>query len=50
MRFRLRKYSADDHEAIPALFYETVHAVCRRDYTEEQLNAWALAEIDATLV
>ncbi len=29
-----------------ALFYDTVHTVCARDYTEEQLCAWAPKEAD----
>lgn len=27
--------------AIHQLFYDTVHRVCKNDYTEAQLNAWA---------
>ena len=31
------------------LFYETVHTVCRSDYTKEQLEAWAPKNIDESL-
>lgn len=39
--FHLRPYEEKDLEEILGLFYGTVHQVCRRDYTEEQLWAWA---------
>lgn len=29
-----------------ALFYDTVHSVNARDYTAEQLDAWATGEVD----
>ena len=32
--------------ALAALFYETVHAVNARDYTPQQLDAWATGEVD----
>lgn len=28
------------------LFYQTVHSVCAKDYTQEQLDAWASGTID----
>ena len=40
-KIEIRKYRAEDLEALSRLFYETVHAVNARDYTEEQLAAWA---------
>lgn len=43
---KIRKYTASDCEALLKLFYETVHAVNSRDYTEEQLDAWAPADTD----
>lgn len=39
--FSLRPYEEGDLEKILGLFYDTVHQVCRRDYTKEQLRAWA---------
>ncbi len=41
----LRKYRAEDCESLAELFYRTVHSVNARDYTEEQLNAWATGEV-----
>jgi putative acetyltransferase len=38
---RIRSYEAGDAPALARLFYETVHAVNRGDYSPEQLQAWA---------
>lgn len=43
---KIRKYRQSDCKEIAALFYHTVHTVNAKDYTEEQLNAWASAQID----
>lgn len=37
----LRSYRPSDCPALARLFCETVHEVCRGDYTPEQLDAWA---------
>lgn len=42
----IRKYRPGDCEALAELFYGTVHTVCRRDYTQEQVDAWATGEVD----
>ena len=42
----LRNYCASDAAQLALLFYETVHAVNARDYTPEQLRAWAAGEVD----
>lgn len=42
----LRAYTSADAEETAHLFYETVHAVNRRDYTEGQLWAWAPGRMD----
>lgn len=40
--FVVRAYAeAGDLDALVELFTTTVHAVCARDYTPEQLHAWA---------
>ena len=31
---------------IPTLFTNTIHKICNKDYTKEQLNAWANPNID----
>ena len=45
---QLREYRASDCEQLAALFYQTVHCVNARDYTQAQLNAWATGKIDLT--
>ena len=42
----IRPYRSADCPALAELFYETVHAVCARDYAPEQLDAWATGEVD----
>ena len=42
----LRPYRTGDLAAIAALFYESVHTLCRGNYTTEQLDAWATGSID----
>lgn len=42
----LRAYRKEDCPALAELFYETVHSVCAKDYTQEQLRAWAGGCVD----
>ena len=37
----LRRYRSSDCEEMAALFYDTVHTINARDYTQSQLDAWA---------
>ena len=37
----IREYHSSDLREIVELFYDTVHTVNAKDYTPEQLNAWA---------
>ena len=37
----IRLYKESDFKAISELFYDTVHSVNAKDYTEKQLSAWA---------
>ncbi len=39
-------YRPEDCPGLAALFYDTVHRVCRRDYTLRELNAWASGQVD----
>ena len=39
-------YQQSDCKKLAELFYNTVHTVNAKDYTEEQLNAWATGEVD----
>lgn len=46
----IRRYTETDIHPIVSLFYETVHSVNAKDYSTEQLHAWApVDEIDARL-
>lgn len=38
--FHLRRYESRDLEELITLFYETVHTVNLRDYTQEEADAW----------
>ncbi|WP_252232362.1 GNAT family N-acetyltransferase [Clostridium sp. ZBS15] len=42
----IRKYKPLDCMVLAELFYNTVHLVNAKDYTEEQLNVWATGSID----
>jgi putative acetyltransferase len=37
----IRKYTESDAHAFANIYYNTIHTVNTRDYTEEQVNAWA---------
>ncbi len=43
---RIRPYAGADLDELIALFRNSVRKVARRDYTDEQLRAWAPDEID----
>lgn len=42
----IRKYKPDDCAFLAKLFYDTVHTINARDYTDEQLNTWATGYVD----
>jgi putative acetyltransferase len=42
----IRKYRPSDCPIMAKLFYDTVHTVNAKDYTEEQINAWATGNVD----
>ena len=41
MDITFKEYSKDDLDEISALFFDTVHTVCAKDYTPPELSAWA---------
>ena len=43
---QLREYQHSDCTQLADLFYQTVHSVNAKDYTQEQLDAWATGEVD----
>ncbi len=46
MEMIIRKYNSADCAEMAQLFYNTVHTVNARDYTQQQLNAWATGKVD----
>ncbi len=42
----IRKYQSSDCGELSALFYDTVHTINAKDYTREQLFAWASGNTD----
>lgn len=42
----IRNYHPSDCGELAELFYDTVHTVNARDYTPEQLDAWATGNVD----
>lgn len=45
----IRKYKTNDCPEMAGLFYDTVHSVNAKDYSPEQLNAWATGTVDLTV-
>ncbi|MZQ98397.1 MAG: GNAT family N-acetyltransferase [Acidaminobacter sp.] len=43
---RIRDYNPSDCAALSQLFYDTVHAVNAKDYTQAQLEVWATGTVD----
>ena len=43
---KLRNYQSSDVQEIAQLFYDTIHTVNVKDYTQEQVDAWATGHID----
>lgn len=43
---KLRPYQSSDCKELSELFYNTVHTINRKDYTPEQLDAWADGNVD----
>lgn len=43
---KLRPYQSSDCKELSELFYNTVHTINRKDYTPEQLDAWADGHVD----
>ncbi len=42
----IREYKASDCKSLSELFYNTVHSINSRDYTEEQLSVWATGYVN----
>lgn len=42
----IREYRTSDCKKLAEMFYHTVHTVNAKDYTKEQLDAWATGQVD----
>ncbi|NKB18849.1 MAG: GNAT family N-acetyltransferase [Pseudanabaena sp. CRU_2_10] len=42
----IREFTITDTEEIVQLFYDTIHRINIRDYTQEQVDAWAPKHVD----
>ncbi len=42
----IRQYKPNDCEKLVNLFYNTVHTINAKDYSQQQLNVWATDKID----
>lgn len=42
----IREYQISDCKVLTELFYNTVHTINVKDYTVEQLDAWATGQVD----
>ena len=42
----IRKYIPSDCKHLIEIFYQTVHSINAKDYTNEQLNAWTTGNMD----
>lgn len=45
-KMELRNYKSEDCKYLAEIFYDTVHSVNAKDYTEEQLNVWATGKLN----
>lgn len=41
MTIEIRGYSSEDAEALAAIYYNTIHNICIRDYSPAQIDVWA---------
>lgn len=46
LKMIIRDYQPSDCKEITELFYNTVHTVNAKDYTKEQLDVWAIGQVD----
>jgi putative acetyltransferase len=46
---RIRRFESGDEPALFDVYYSAIHLIAARDYTPEQLRAWAPADLDREL-
>lgn len=42
----LRRYQSSDCETLSKIFYDTIHAINIKDYSQQQVDAWATGTVD----
>ena len=45
----IREYISSDCERLAELFFQTIHTVNAKYYTQEQLNVWAIGNVDLSI-
>jgi putative acetyltransferase len=45
----VRKFKSGDEDGAWDVFYSSIHQVCSKDYSEEQIHAWAPADLDPSI-
>jgi putative acetyltransferase len=43
---RIRRFNPGEEPALFEIYHSAIHLIARRDYTEEQVNAWAPSNLD----
>lgn len=46
---QIRRFRMGDEPALFGVFFSAIHEIASRDYTQEQINAWAPADLDGAL-
>ncbi len=46
---RIRRFSPGEEPALFEIFHSAIHRIACRDYTREQVDAWAPADLDSAL-
>jgi putative acetyltransferase len=46
---RIRRFHRGEEPALFEVFYSAIHIIARADYSEDQVNAWAPADLDPSL-
>lgn len=46
---RIRAFRVDDAPDLHAVFFSAIHGIAVKDYTREQVNAWAPVSVDPVL-
>ena len=45
----IREFEIGDEDGLWRVYYSSIHQVCCKDYSEEQIQAWAPADLDPAI-